>query len=441
MESNVKKEKDFDSPTLINYLRQDIPIEEIRDYSSSGRIASIDFIKGFAIIFIMLAHYAAVWLDQDWYFMYGLAFMFLDILGPSLFIFLSALSVVFTVKKKKGKMPEKLIRNRVFSRGLIIMVIGMFINLSVTNYPFPLNLWGWNILFFMGFSQIFSYYALKITKMPRAIIGIFIIFLTPTIRAFLYTGKDTNLIIAFFHFVITSANPSVTLLPWLSICFISTIFGEYLYEAMDKKSEKTYSGLFRIFLTWGIFLIVAGVIMGYTLQTVDSMNILEYGHLNLLEIANSQGIFYLPGMPDFLIRGTASNMLYDLGAALTIIAVAFYFIDLKGKSNNIVKMFNYYGKISLSLFMLHFIFMPLYFKQLNIFLFAIIFIANAGFLGFLMYIWIEFGNGIGSPEWLMVQIGRIGQKTGENIKKTSKVAVEKTTTMVGKTRQSIKKKK
>ena len=40
----------------------------------------------------------------------------------------------------------------------------------------------------------------------------------------------------------------------------------------------------------------------------------------------------------------------------------------------------------------------------------------------------------------MVQIGRIGQKTGENIKKTSKVAVEKTATMVGKTKQAIKKK-
>ena len=426
MESNTKKEKDFDSPSLINYLRQDIPIEEIRDYSSSGRIASIDFVKGFAIVFIILAHYAAVWLDTDWYFMYGLAFMFLDILGPSLFIFLSALSVVFTVKKKAGIMPEKLIRNRVFSRGLIIMAIGALINLSVTYYPFPLNLWGWNILFFMGFSQIFAYYALKLTKMPRAIIGIFIIFLTPAIRAFLYNGKDTNLIVAFFHFIITSANPSVTLLPWLSICFISTIFGEYLYEATVEKSEDTYKGLFRIFFIWGISLILAGVITGYTPQTYNTMNELEYGHLLLLEIANSQSFFYLPGMPDFLIRGTASNMLYDLGAALTIIAVAFYFIDLKGKSNNIVRMFNYYGKISLSLFMVHFIFMPLYFKQLNIFLFTVIYIANVGLLGFLMYIWIEYGKGIGSPEWLMVQIGRIGQKTGENIKKTSKVAVEKT---------------
>ena len=139
------------------------------------------------------------------------------------------------------------------------MAIGVFINLTnltETSYSFPLYLWGWNILFFMGFSQIFSYYALKISKMPRAIIGILIIFLTPTIRAFLYNGKDVNLIMWFFHFIITSANPSVTLLPWLAICFISTIFGEYLYEAMNKKSENVYSGLFRIFFTWGISLII-----------------------------------------------------------------------------------------------------------------------------------------------------------------------------------------
>ncbi len=429
MVSNVKEEKDFDSPTLINYLRQDISVEEIRDYSSSGRIASIDFVKGFAIVFIILAHYAAVWLNEEWYFVYGLAFMFLDILGPSLFIFLSALSVVFTVKRKTGKIPEKLIRNRVFSRGLIIIVIGVILNLTYiaeTNYIFPLFLWGWNILFFMGFSQIFSYYALKINKMPRAIIGIFIIFLTPTIRAFLYNQKDANLIIGFFHFIITSANPSVTLLPWISICFIATIFGEYLYEAMNDKSENTYRGLFRIFFTWGISLILVGIIMGYSLQTFNTMNQAEYGHLLLLEIANDQNFFHISGMPDFLIRGTASNMLYNLGAALTIIAVAFYFIDLKGKLNNVVRMFSYYGKISLSLFMIHFVFMPLYVKQLNIFLFPIIYIANVGLLGFLMYVWIEFGKGIGSPEWLMIQIGRIGQKTGESIKKTSQIAVEKT---------------
>jgi hypothetical protein len=156
------------------------------------------------------------------------------------------------------------------------------------------------------------------------------------------------------------------------------------------------------------------------------MNKFEYGHLDLLRIANSQNFFFLPGMPDFLIRGTASNMIYNLGAALTIISVAFYIIDIKGKSNNIIRMFKYYGKISLSLFMVHFVFMPLYVKELDIYVFIFLCIGNIGLLGFMMYIWIEYGKGIGSPEWLMIQIGRIGQKTGENIKKTTKLAVEKT---------------
>jgi hypothetical protein len=34
-----------------------------------------------------------------------------------------------------------------------------------------------------------------------------------------------------------------------------------------------------------------------------------------------------------------------------------------------------------------------------------------------MYIWNELYDGVGSPEWLMVQVGRIGQKTGKTVKK------------------------
>ncbi|GAH09390.1 unnamed protein product [marine sediment metagenome] len=34
-----------------------------------------------------------------------------------------------------------------------------------------------------------------------------------------------------------------------------------------------------------------------------------------------------------------------------------------------------------------------------------------------MYIWNEFYKGVGSPEWLMGQIGRFGQKKGKTVKK------------------------
>ena len=159
-------------PDLIEYLREEIPIEEMRDYASPQRINSIDFVKGFAIMMIILAHTAGGWLNREWMFMFGMLFAALDILGPSLFIFLSALSVVFSISKKKGKVHPKIIRNQIFSRGGSILAIGLIINLSGTllglRQPFPYGLWGWNILVFIGFSQVFSYYALKFSKTIHA---------------------------------------------------------------------------------------------------------------------------------------------------------------------------------------------------------------------------------------------------------------------------------
>ncbi|MFX1260206.1 MAG: hypothetical protein ACFFAN_20335 [Promethearchaeota archaeon] len=34
-----------------------------------------------------------------------------------------------------------------------------------------------------------------------------------------------------------------------------------------------------------------------------------------------------------------------------------------------------------------------------------------------MYIWNEYAKGVGPPEWIMIQISRIGQKVGEIVKK------------------------
>ncbi|MFX1257164.1 MAG: heparan-alpha-glucosaminide N-acetyltransferase domain-containing protein [Promethearchaeota archaeon] len=418
-----------DSKDLKSILKEKIPIEDIRDSASPKRIKSIDFVKGFAIVFIIICHTAASWFTDDWIYIYGLAFAWLDILGPSLFIFLSALSVIFSIRRKQGRLPDKVIRNRIFSRGISIILIGIlfnFLGLSLVrkDIPFPLNLWGWNILVFLGFSQIFSYYALKLKKIPRAVIGLFIIIISPFFREFLYLGKDSNTILWILHFIITSPAPQLTLFPWLAICFISTIFGEYLYEAMIIGTEEAYMSLFRLFLMWGIILVVIGVIIGWELQTTETMNVDEYMHLELLGIMNQQDYYKFPGMPGFLIRGTIGNMFYNLGAALLIIAISFYVIDIKKKDNNFLRILIYYGKISLSLFLLHYIFIPLFVGQFSIIFFPFVCLAYVAFLGFFMYIWTEYGKGIGSPEWFMIQIGRIGQKTAKRVKKEFKKTEE-----------------
>ena len=429
MSSQSLSEIETESPPLFNYLKQEIPIEDIRDYASPKRILSIDFLKGFAIIFVILAHTAQFWLDPSSRYLYGLLYALLDILGPSLFVFLSALSVIFSIKRKEGIVHPKIIRNRIFTRGIVMIVLGMLTNLvAIVDGRVTLVIFGWNIITFIGFSQIFSFYILKLKKKWRIIIGLIIIVFSPALRAILFEGKEAgNLILGVFHYIVTSPTPHLTLLPWVSICFISTIFGEYIFEAMNKGTDDDYVGLFRIFLVWGIVFIIIGIFaplpsFGFELQTVDTMigGIAEYPHLELLGIAQNQTYFEIPGMPLFLIRGTSANMFYNQGAALTIIAIFFFLIDIKKKYNNFTSMLVYYGKVSLSLFLIHFIFMPLFSQLLNIALFLTISLSYIGFLGILMYFWMEYAKGVGSPEFLMVMLGRIGEKSGQAVKKTTK---------------------
>jgi len=444
-----KKEEGIVSPPLKDYLREKIPLEEVRDYSSAARIESIDFVKGFAIVFIIIAHSAGAWLDDEWIYIYGIAYAVLDILGPSLFVFLSALSVVFSIKRKEGKLPDNVIRNRIFSRGFTIMLLGILYNIiavetTVEGYPFPLNLWGWNILMFIGFSQIVSYYALKMGKTSRAVLGVIIIAYSQQIREIIYLGMDENFGLGILHYIITSPAPQVTLFPWVAICFLSTIFGEYLYDAMEQGTEKSYYLLFKQFIFWGLFFVGFGILLGFELQShtyvsFPGMFVSEYPQFDLFRIMNQQNYVSFPGLPLFLIRGTAASMFYNLGAALLIIAISFYYIDIKLNWNYFVSIIKYYGKVSLSLFLIHYIFLPFYINSFNIVFFPFVVLSYIAFMGFFMYAWMETGNGVGSPEWIMIQIGRIGQKTGESVKKEAKIISEKTREGIKKASNSIKK--
>ena len=147
------------------------------------------------------------------------------------------------------------------------------------------------------------------------------------------------------------------------------------------------------------------------------MDINEYPHLFIYDLMNMQNYYKFEGVPTFLIRSTTANMFYSLGAALLIISLFFYLIDIKKVDNKFTHMLMYYGKISLSLFLLHYTFILLFIGQFTIVEYPFIIIAYCGFMGFAMYIWNEYGKGIGSPEWIMIQISRIGQKTGETVKK------------------------
>jgi uncharacterized membrane protein len=437
--SNLKKEKiepvPTESPDIFNYLRQEIPVEDLKEVSSPQRLDSIDVVKGLAILFILLAHFSQIWLNQNWIFLHYVVWTFLDVFGPAIFFFLSALSVIFSIRRKEGKLPPKVIRNRIFSRGAAIMAVGLLFNFFFwSNEPFPLNFWGWNVLFFIGFSQIISYMILKLKRSSRAIIGVFLIIFGPSIREAFYLYRSDNIVFGVVNYLINSPVRMVPFLPWISICFISTIFGEILYKAMIDGSEQALYALYRIFLFWGIIFLGLGIGLGFPLHTSPTevvpnifpwvntyLDPSQYPWIDYLRLANQsvQNLFpwaEYPGMPDFLIRSTMSNNLYNIGWSLLFVAISLKIVDINKRDNLFIKMLIFYGKISLSLFIILWLFMAL-FNILPVWYFAFHYFAGAAILGFAMYIWMKYFKGVGSPEWIMVQISRIAQKTEEEVSK------------------------
>ncbi len=123
-----------------------------------------------------------------------------------------------------------------------------------------------------------------------------------------------------------------------------------------------------------------------------------------------QDYYHFDAMPMYMVRCTGQNMFYNLGVAFLLIAICFYFIDIKNKTNEVVKLLLFYGKTSLSLFLIQYLFLPLYSGQFPIWIYPMVWVGYCGFLGLLMWIWLKFFGGVGSPEWIVRKIGSGGKK-------------------------------
>ena len=396
---------------LEDYIMDLNALETARRNTKFTRIRSIDFVKGFAISLIILAHSGEQWVTEEFRFAWALLYAWMDLFGPSLFIFLSALSVIFSLRKKMGFIPEKVLRNSIFIRGIVIIALGVVWNIGTqSQYPFPFNLWGWNILMFIGFAQIICYYAVKMARGTRIIVGLLVIFLTEPIREFLYLNKDINPIVNVIHFIIVSPAPHLTFIPYVSLCFFSTIFGEMFFEAMLLETREAYMEAFRNFIKFGAIFVFFGIITGLDILTPYNTDAKEYFFMDLVPVMQNQSYFYIPGIYKFLVRGTPANSFYSLGMALLILGGFFYIIDIKQYDSRFIKMYIFFGRVSLSLFFISYIGLFLYYRYLDIYTYFPVVISYIGFLGISMYVWNKYMEGKYSFEWMMSQMGKKKKK-------------------------------
>ena len=334
---------------------------------------------------------------------------FLNILGPNLYIFIVSFSISFTLNKKMGRIPERFNRNTVLVQGFFMISLGIVFNL-ITNSSshFPQNLWGWNILVFLGFSHFISYFIFKLVRWARFVVGLIIIFFTAGIRELLFLGKDLNPIINIIYFVVVSPIPNFCLLPYASISVFSTVFGELIHESIHLNSSTANLHSTNSILKYGTVLLICGLLLPFLdigfIITGENFDPLKYPFIDAIPILKAYPTTFISGIPTFLYAGTPSNLFIAMGVALLFIGRKYYRKDVLHKKKFKLNILSLFGKNSITLFFLQFIFLPIFYQKLPLLMFVPFLIAYIVLLGFLLYLWQKYGNSIPSFDWMLKKI-------------------------------------
>ena len=106
-------------------------------------------------------------------------------------------------------------------------------------------------------------------------------------------------------------------------------------------------------------------------------------------------------MPEFLLRGTVAHILFTVGLIIIIIGSIFYINEISAINRKSFKVFRLYGKYSVTIIFLQYLFVPLFLFQLDVIIFFPILILFIILLGYLVYLWKKYANGKGSLEWII----------------------------------------
>jgi len=341
---------------------------------------------------------------------YGFIIAILEVIGPLLYIFVVSFSISFTLNKKMGTYPEKTNRNKILKQALFLILLGSLYNIILNpNLEFPINLWGWNILVFLGFSQIICYLSYKLVRWARLVLGLSLIFLTPGIRELLFIEKGTNLIMEVIHFLVVSPFPNYSLLPFASISIFSTVFGELIFESIILNSNKANLHSTQSIIKYGLVLLICGLLLPFIdigpVVTADNFNPSMYPFLESVPILTAHNILYIPGLPLFLLKGTPSNLFLLMGLALLIIALFYYYSDVLQKNGKLCRILKIYGRHSITIFFVQFLFILMLYQRTILLLFFPFIILYIAILGVLFFLWQKNGKSILSLDWIMDKIG------------------------------------
>jgi len=371
------------------------------------RLKSIDILRGFAIVCMLLYHIQSWWIRETDSWIIDLMYSTYAILGTTGFLFISGVSIALSHRNRMYRIEvlKDISYTRVklsyYLRASFILIIAIIYNLAIAIAINDLSrIWTWFILLTISVSLFIAWPLFKTSKSLRILIAIVLWIVDQFLVVFLVKFQGQSNFYGILFHVLYNTLDQDPFLTFFTFFLIGTVIGDLIHDTLQIENEierRNYlkNRLIIPCLITGVILIISGVLI----QLPYSLN---------------KGSFdWMRDFPDFLNRGTFSWMIYTMGIELTLISILFGIEEYKViKVEKSYKFLFYFSYYSFTTYLLHNILFFLFLGMLDIY--SVFFISVITLIVFeliLKFLYKKVKDNIS----LKVQIGRLSFKTAGKI--------------------------
>ncbi len=397
----------------------------------SDRLQALDFLKGYAMLWITFVHLGSYWGltsgPASWVSLWRFLWVIMDWLGPTIFIIVTVFGTMLSIQRKEMTNKKRGMFKQALRKFTFMFAIGEIMNLiidSINTYKSgPWHVLGMNMITAIAFAQLLVYGLVKLRN--RHLLAVLVTMALLFIPLFLWSYQGVQLdnygtaileastintpqtIIYFIFFYMEAMIPAYS---WilLSVASVLVFRGYVAFHRFSQKRVRFSSPdhsrfLAHLYAFHARRFAIIGVALTAMAVTVSGWFLLLPGEgftsvvFRDLTSGDPFSFWFLPGVPLFLIRHTPQYIFYNLGIFLLHFSILFYYMDVKRRPSRVMEKIRVFGKYSFSVFMYSHVFKAFPFRlELPLFLTVLLVII---LLFVYLTAWWDKKGGILSLEW------------------------------------------
>ncbi len=393
------------------------------------RIAALDWIKGFMMIWILYTHLGGYWTDGTWNSAWQAVWMFVDWI-PVGFVAFTVIGTMLSIKKKGNghvhvTRPMMVDALKKFS---YFYIVGTIIN-AVANgmqglHGGPWILLGMNIITAVAFAQLLVYGLIGLSQKQRiafffVLLASFMLLLPYCLNGLGWNGTD-NIIMtgekmvsapAIVYFILFDMNSMMPTYGWLLATPLTMIVFDGIASYCAKKGSNGNSSpgdkkrqveehgrqAKRLAISGLVLVVIAFLAGGFVLAPGIGGSMTTWANLTSDDPFR---FWYLPGIPLIFYRFSPQYIVANVGIITMVFAAIYRTRDKVWLPARAPTRMEVFGKYTFSMFVYShlFIYMPL---RLSIVWFVAILLPLLVVLVLAVQVWDKRADGILSLEWVL----------------------------------------